>query len=149
MNRNLFIGDRVYMGRNITLEVYPGARLVIGNNVNLTQDILISCHKKITIGDYTGIAERVSIRDTDHEFRQKAHWVTQGTLSETINIGKDVIVSLGTSVFKGSSVPDGAVLGAYSMIFRNTKIIAYGVYFGNPPKLMFMRKGEREEDFPK
>ena len=71
LNRNIFIEDGVCFGRNITLEAYPQGKLIIRSGVNLTQDILICCHKEIIIGEHTGIAERVSIRDTDHRFGEK------------------------------------------------------------------------------
>ena len=58
-------------GYGVSLDIRNGGQLIIGNNVNLTQDIVISALDKVEIGDDTLIAEFVSIRDADHQFKKK------------------------------------------------------------------------------
>jgi acetyltransferase-like isoleucine patch superfamily enzyme len=137
--KNLEIGNNVIIGYNITFEVYPKGYLLISDAVEFTQDILVSCTNKITIGSFTGIAERVSIRDSDHSFRKDRLLRLQEEVSAPIYIGKDVHIGLGTSVFMGANISDGAVIGPNSIIARNTEISAYGIYLSYKP-VKFLRK---------
>jgi acetyltransferase-like isoleucine patch superfamily enzyme len=137
--RNISIGDHVTIGKNSTLQVQKSGELYLDDYSKLTQDVIISVSSSVRIGKYSGIAEFCSIRDSDHGTSKNARMWDQPVISEEIIIGNDVQISLGCSIFRGTKIEDGVIIGANSMVFRNTRTIPYGIYMGNPLKLIGKR----------
>ncbi len=137
--RNIIIGDYVTIGTNITIQIKKSGKLFLDDYSKLTQDIVIAVSSSVSIGKHSGVAEFCSIRDTDHGVSKKETMWNQPTISEEIIIGNDVQISLGCSIFRGAKIEDGVIIGANSMVFRNSKTIPYGIYMGNPLKLIGKR----------
>jgi len=137
---NIIIGNNVTIGYRISLDILPTGKLKIGDHVNLTQDILISSYNSVSIGAYSLIAERVSIRDEDHGISNKEKIFSQEIISKPINIGDDVWIGANSIILKGSNIPDGCVVGANSVILSNSVLESNGVYAGNPLKMIKKRK---------
>ncbi len=138
-HKNIYIGNNVSIGKNITLQVQKNGKLVFEDNSKLTQDVIISVNKYVKIGKDSGVAEFCSIRDADHGYKKNQKMWDQLLISEEIVIGNDVQISRGCSVFRGAKIEDGVIIGANSMVFRNSKTIPYGIYMGNPLKLIGKR----------
>lgn len=138
-NANIIIGKNVNIGYRVMFDVVAGAMLTIGDHVNLTQDLLISCGSEIIIGAYSGVAEYSSIRDGEHGIAASHRIYEQPLVFTPIQIGQDVQISRGCIVLGGAVLEDGAVLGANSVAGRNFHAIGYGIYFGVPPKLIGKR----------
>jgi acetyltransferase-like isoleucine patch superfamily enzyme len=138
--KNFFIGDKVTIGDNITFEILPSGHLTLGNNVKLTQQILISSGKEINIGEYSIFAENVSIRDGDHNTAANMPVSLQSTSFRPIQIGKDVWIGAGTLILKGSDIPDGVVIGANSVVLHGLKLERNHVYAGSPVKKIRVRE---------
>ncbi len=137
--KNITIGDNVNIGYRITLDINKNGKLIIGNNVNLTQDIVISALTKVEIGNDVLIAEYVSIRDGDHKFDKEEKINRQQLSSKPIKIGADVWIGAGSRILKGAVLEKGSIIGSNSVVLEKTKTIEYGIYVGSPIKL----KGER------
>jgi acetyltransferase-like isoleucine patch superfamily enzyme len=137
---NITIGDHVDLGRNNTFELAPGCKLIIDDYVLFHQNILISCNSQITLGRWSALAENVSIRDGNHRFDKNEYYRKQEGISEPIEIGEDAGIAAGTVVLMGSKVAKGAFIGSNSVVTRKTTIEEYGIYAGNPVKLIAIRK---------
>jgi acetyltransferase-like isoleucine patch superfamily enzyme len=131
---NIFIGNKVNIGWRITLDVYPGAKLVIHDQVNLTQDVVISVTEVVEIGQETLIAEHVSIRDADHGFHSDRSIASQDLKCSTVNIGSDVWIGSGARILRGSQVKNGCVIAANAVVTRHTVFEDYSIYGGVPAK---------------
>lgn len=112
-------------------DVPLGARLQVGDGVKLTAGVIISSAKEVLIGDDCLIAEWVSIRDSQHHYEEVSIIRTQGLESAGVIIGADVWVGRSAAIFMGSTVGDGCVVGAHSIVKR--QVLEDGsVYVGVP-----------------
>jgi acetyltransferase-like isoleucine patch superfamily enzyme len=138
-NANIEIGNNVNFGYNISLDVSSG-KLKIGNNVNLTQDIVISSIKAVSIDNDTLIAENVSIRDGDHQFVLGKTINSQGLDADEIRIGKDVWIAAGVRVLKGSNLQNGCIIAANAVVKKKNITEENSIYAGIPIKEISKRK---------
>lgn len=138
-NKNIFIGNHVDLGRHTTIELAKNAKLVIEDYVLFHQNILISCNNQIIFRKWCAVAENVSIRDGNHQFEKNTYYRLQDSISEPIDIGEDSGISAGCVVLMGSKIAKGAFIGSHSIISKNNEIEEYGIYAGNPLKLIKKR----------
>lgn len=139
-NRNITIGDYVDLGRNNTFELSGEGKIVFEDYALLHQNILISCNNSITLRKWCAIAENVSIRDGNHSFSKDKPYRLQEGVSDAIEIGEDSGIAAGCVVLMGAKVSKGAFIGSNSVVTRKTIIEEYGIYAGNPLKLIGTRK---------
>lgn len=134
--KNLQIGNHVTIGYAITFEMGSSGEIIIGNKVNLTQNIIISTNKKVSIGDNVLVAENVSIRDSNHQIEIDTPIIFQPHTSKAVVIRNDVWIGAGVVILSGSQVPDGVVLGANSLVNEKSKLKANSVYAGSPVRFI-------------
>lgn len=80
-----------------------------------------------------------SLRTDQHEFINSEKLInSQGHNHNNIYIGDDCWIGYGVVVLSGVRLGNGCVIGAGSVVTKDT--IAYGVYVGIPAKLIKMRK---------
>lgn len=139
-NGNIHIGDDVGIGFFITFDVSEKGRLILGNSVNLTHNVIIGACDHVAIGNYTLIAENVSIRDSEHETFQDMRIALQGNVSAPITIEDDVWIGAGVVVLKGAKVSKGAVIGAYSVVTARSEVNPYCIYAGIPVRQIGCRR---------
>lgn len=132
-DRRLTIGDNVSLGRRINL-LAEGGELIIGNNVNLTQDITISAAGSVHIGDDVQVAEYVSIRDSDHGMGAGVSINRQPIVSSPVFIGRDVWIASGCRILRGAKIPDGCVIGANSVVLGSTALEPGDIAVGAPAR---------------
>ena len=138
-DKNIEIGDYVIIGYRITFEADNHGKIILKDNVYLTQDILISSRSQVCLEEYVSIAEFVSIRDHDHNLKKGVFLPFQTHNSEPILIKKGCGVLRGASVYRGVVIEEGAIIGSECILMRNFKSVSDGIYFGNPPKLIGKR----------
>ena len=136
---NIRLGPAVTIGYRVTIDVGAGAILDIGAHVNLTQDILISCGRRVRIGDYSGLGEFSSVRDGDHGYAADNKIHEQPATYSEIVIGSDVQISRGCLVTGGSHIEHGVIIGANSAISGSIKTVEYCMYIGQPVKFIGKR----------
>jgi len=139
-NKNITIGNYVDLGRNNTIELAKGGQIIFEDYVLLHQNILISCNSKITFGKWSAVAENVSIRDGNHKFSKSEYYRKQDCVSEPIEIGEDSGIAAGCVVLMGAKIAKGAFIGSNSVITKKAIIEEYGIYAGNPLKLISKRE---------
>lgn len=137
---NIRIGNKVSIGSGIVLQILPEGLLVLDDHSKLIHDVFILSARSVYIGKHSGIAERCSIRDTEHGSRAGIPMYEQPLQSQEIHIGNDVQISLGTAVLAGSTIADGVLIGANSIVTRNLRTVENGIYLGNPLRLIGKRK---------
>ncbi|WP_422107351.1 acyltransferase [Winogradskyella sp.] len=137
--KNIFIGNNVNIGYRITLDISHSGKLILGNSVNLTQDIIISSAEMVTIGNDCLIAEHVSIRDGDHKFSKNLKINQQELSKKAIKIGTDVWIGAGSRVLKGAIIETGCIIAANSIVLEKTKTEEFNIYAGSPIKHIGIR----------
>jgi len=130
-------GDIYFQGKTkigVGAKIMVSGTLKLGNNFDITGDAMIICAKEIQIGDNTMIAWQSILMDTD----QHAIYNTDNTLinqDKKITIGNNVWIGAKSFILKGSTIPDGCIVGANTTISKKftqkNAIIA-----GNPAKIL-------------
>ena len=138
-NKNIIIGDYVDLGRNNTFEISKEGKIILEDYVLFHQHIVISCNKEIWIKKWAALAENVSVRDGNHRFAKNEYYRKQEGVSEAIEIGEDAGVSAGCVVLMGAKIAKGVFIGSNSVVTRKTLTEEYGIYAGNPVKLIAKR----------
>lgn len=136
---NITIGDNVAIGRNCTFEITPKGKLILEDHVVIGDNVMMSSLESIRVGRWTGIAENVSIRDAFHMLDKDSLYQKQDSVSAPIDIGDDVVLGAGTTVLKGTAVPKGVVVGSNSVVTSTIEMESFGIYAGQPAKLIRKR----------
>ena len=98
-----------------------GGTIELGENVFIGEWSMLAAKQSIVIGHSTLVAERVTIRDQDHE----AHGADDVPLAQTgfrvspVVIGSNVWIAAGAVVLKGVTIGDGAVVAANAVAVDN------------------------------
>jgi acetyltransferase-like isoleucine patch superfamily enzyme len=115
----------------------PGPKITIGNWVNVGFETFIGAKQELTIGDFTVIAPKCYIIDTEHGFDPGDVILNQRSTFAPVRIGRDCYLGTGTVVTKGVEIGDGAVIGANSVVTKD--IGPYEVWAGAPARFVKMR----------
>ncbi|HUR86274.1 MAG TPA: hypothetical protein VMY78_13105 [Solirubrobacteraceae bacterium] len=150
--RGVVAGDGVLLGRDVELEVAPGARLELGDGCRIgerTRIVVnggcvtvgagavigprctIVAHAGVTIGAAARLDEGAVIVDFDHAFDDVELPIRQQPLKATgVTIGERAHVGLGASVLRGIAVGAGADVGPHAVVTRD---VPAGVNVGGVP----------------
>lgn len=131
----LVLEPAVYVSSYCQIKSLSGSSIYLNSNVYIGDYSRIIARKSITIGNYTLLANNVSIYDHDHIFSNiNFHISDQGFNSSKIFIGSDCWLATNVVVLKGTNITDHVVVGANAVI--NKSIDKMGVYGGIPAKLI-------------
>lgn len=151
----LIIGHhRIHIGKDVL--VHPGAflsaveedsgiryepRLVIGDGVVLGADVVIACCGSVEIGERVGVAQRVYIGDTYHEYRDVTRPALDQGLGDPrpVSIGTGALVGINSAVLPGVTIGAGACIGANSVVTQDVPSHALAV--GNPARVIRLWDG--------
>lgn len=125
------IGKRVvyYPGVWIT----PGRNLIIGDDVDLALDVLITTGGGVHIGQRTLIGYRSQILSSNHVIPPiRGQIFLAGHVHKPVTIGDDVWVGANCLILPGVTIGDGAVIAAGSVVTKNVE--PYTIVGGNPAK---------------
>ena len=115
-NSKLTVGSfEVANGCNITVQ--DGGELIIGVNTFINENSSILTTKKISIGDNTTISWNVTIIDSD---RHNIYYDgVEQEKDKEIKIGNNVWIGLNSTILKGVTIGDGAVIAANSVVTKD------------------------------
>lgn len=114
------------------VEVGYSGILEFGNNVSFNSGLRLSCYKQIIIEDHVLGSWDISIFDTDfHRLKDVEVNELIDTCSKQIKVGKGSWLGFGTTMLKGSVLPQYSVLGAKSLLTKEF-ITPFTIYAGNP-----------------
>jgi acetyltransferase-like isoleucine patch superfamily enzyme len=135
-NSSLKVGASCSFGRSIKLRATDGGVIIIGDYVNIADNVhiiarggciiiesgtfigtgtIIVSQENITIQRDTLIAEYVVIRDQDHRTDSKP-LATSGFYTDAIVIGRDVWIGCKATILRGTVIEDGCVIGAHALV---------------------------------
>lgn len=135
----LSVGGSVDISRGVEITA-KGSEVSIGEGTFIGPWSTIVGRKRITLGRDCLIAERVTIRDQDHDISGPSSLAIRdaGFRIAEVKIGNGVWIGAGAVVLKGVSIGDGAVIGANSVVNRDVgerQIVA-----GVPARLIGVRE---------
>jgi acetyltransferase-like isoleucine patch superfamily enzyme len=132
-------GDRHnVIGRQQKCIFWVEGRLTIGDGVGMSATAII-CNHDISIGDNVLIGGNTVIYDTDfHNLDPLARHDKDADLKSAprspVRIGNNVFIGAHTTILKGVTIGDNAVVGACSVVTKD--IPASEVWAGNPAKMI-------------
>lgn len=119
--------------------VAPGRNLVLGDDVDLALDVLITTSGGVEIGDRTLVGYRAQIISANHSVPPKpAAIFGSGHDKAKITIGSDVWVGANSMILPGVSIGDGAVVAGGSVVSKDVE--PYAIVAGVPAKLIRFRE---------
>lgn len=136
---NIYIGSKVLIGPAVRLETVlssPGRKpmLVIGDDVNIEQNVHIVCHHRVHIGKEVSITANCAIVDTTHPFDGvPAHEKVGNLIADDdgfVEIGDGTFIGIGTVVLPNVRIGKGCIIGANSVVTKS--IPDYSVASGAP-----------------
>lgn len=134
----IFIGNNVYIGRFVQINVMGGEVRIDNDVVCINDFCIITAWGKVEIGANTLIAPFCHITDRDHGFKKDDLIRNQEGEIKPVFIGSDVWLGSGSVILKGVRINNGAVVGAGSVV--TSDIPAYAVSAGNPAKIIKYRE---------
>lgn len=133
--RKMVIGRRVRIFPGLRAECHGGGELVIEDNVAVGQCVHITCGQRLVVGQGTVIAGFVSITDIDHDYEDVGVPVlSQGHVMRTTRIGRNCFIGMGARIQAGTTLGDGCVVGANSVV--RGEFSANSVIVGAPAKVV-------------
>ena len=114
----LEIADGASFAKHVMIFVKFG-RLRIGRASHVGIGTVICARELVEIGDHVLIAEYVTIRDQDHDFRSDYPIAENGFNTSPIRIGSNVWIGAKATITRGVTIGDGAVIGANSVVTRD------------------------------
>lgn len=126
------LGDRAAVGR-MSRVTARGGKIAIGDDVLIGDGCVIVSLSSIEIGEGTQLAEYVVVRDQDHDMNKRP--LVAGAFEVSpIKIGRGCWLGAKVTVLRGSTIGDGAVIGAHSLV--RGEIPANTVAAGIPAKVL-------------
>jgi putative colanic acid biosynthesis acetyltransferase WcaF len=121
--------------------IMPGVKVLIPWNLRLADHVVLGENANIynfaliAIERMTVISQLTFLCTGSHDYTQKS----MPLVSKPIRIGSNCWIAAGVFVAPGVSIPDGAVIGAMSVVTRSPAM-AYAVYAGNPCRYLKKRQ---------
>lgn len=158
-NEGITFASNIYLGKRAVVKTTDGGKVVIDTNVSIEDDVMIyaqfgTIHIKkntfigkgsqiiakenIEIGEDNLLAAYVIIRDTNHGLKKDQLINKQEDTIKPIIIGNDVWIGSHSVITSGSTIANGAVVGANSVVTK--EINSYVVVGGVPAKIIKQRE---------
>ena len=121
--------------------IYPGVQiwapwnLVIGNYVGIADKVILYSMDKINIGNFVTISDGAHLCCGTHDYNSKNFQL----VSKPIIIKSRVWICSGAFIHPGIEIPEGAVVGARSVVTKSL-FPGWTVFSGNPCKKISIRK---------
>ncbi len=113
----------------------------IGENTHINSGTVIYSGNGISIGRGVLIAANCTLAPVNHEFHSKSKMILEQRFIPSrggIIIEDDVWIGSNTAVLDGAMIRKGVVIGAGAVVMGELE--AYGVYAGNPLRLVGRRE---------
>lgn len=131
------LGDHVYFGRGLVLDVWPGARFELGDRVKLMHFVVVSAVEHLALHERAQVGECATLRDNDHDTAAGTSMSTAPVVSSPTVIGADAWIARGVAVTAGSTVGSGTVVGANAVV--RGELPSHSVAVGLPARVIRSR----------
>lgn len=143
-----WVAGRFMRTAGARLRIYDHVSIVNPQNILIGNDVvinpgcfLVASEAELVIGDDCLLAPRCFLETMNHRFSDPTLPIRlQGRAAAPIRLGRDVWLGYGVVVLPGTTIGDGAVAGAYTLINRDVPAMTVNV--GNPVRQV----GERGVD---
>lgn len=132
------LGDGIYIGEGVILDIRPGAVFAVGARSKLMHYVIVGAGEGVEIGDDCQIAELTSIRDSDHGVDVAGLISTAPMRTRAIRIGDNSWVGRGSALISGTELGSGVVIGANSVV--RSQIPDNSIAVGVPAKVVRQRQ---------
>lgn len=137
-------GTKVVVSKNVwisnNVSFWGGGKIVLGENTHIGSFSSIYASKEggVEFGMNVNCARNMFVIDANHGYKNKNVPINKQPMEiEKINIGNDCWIGANCTFLKGSSLGNGIVVGACSLV--NHKFDDYSVIAGNPAKIISKR----------
>ena len=135
--KSIAIGKRFTALQNTVLEFNNTANIKIGNYCLLSYGVVMAVKGDLVMGDYVMVGEYSSIRDYTHDYSVSTiPMISSEEIISPIKIGNNVWIGRGCIILPGTTIEDGVVIGANSVVKGN--LLADSIYAGAPA--IFIKK---------
>lgn len=140
------LDDHCQLFDNVFIDA--GKSLKIGKYSTITWFCLIEGGANVKIGDRVFIGPGSKLLSSTYELNgyYAIEHIPEDCMAMNfgdITIHDDAYIGANSVIMPGVTIGEGAVVGANSLVNRNLK--PWGIYFGNPVKLIGMREQPTEE----
>lgn len=129
--------------RTVLVAAFPGARLMIGNNVGISGAI-IYCTKEIVIEDYVLIGAGAKVYDTDfHPIGAEARRINDYAMvnSAPVHICRDAWIGAGAMILKGVTIGNRSIVAAQAVVTRD--VPSDTIVAGSPARVIRQINADR------
>ena len=110
-------GAGCLFGGNLVLRTHKGGHIRFGNNVEVSDYVLVQVNAGLDVGNDTYIGPYTVLRDTNHFFQgSDMHWRLMPHITEPIVVGKGCYIGPGCYIMPGVNIGDGAVIAPMSVV---------------------------------
>jgi acetyltransferase-like isoleucine patch superfamily enzyme len=102
----------------------------IGSDVTFSRGVTLSALDRISIGDYCGFGEYVSVHDNDHGVEGTEPLGFRPRAVAPVWIGRSVWIGAKATITRGVTIGDGAVVAANAVV---TQDVPEGAIVGGVP----------------
>ncbi|MBF6215852.1 hypothetical protein IU487_33175 [Nocardia puris] len=149
------VGDRVSIRRGTTVQANAGGHIIIGDDVAIGENVVISAMNVIRIGPGAGISNMVDIHDHNHRPRTHATvpagaaitpWAS-GFEVAPITIGAGAIISNKVTIAAGVTIGQNARVGANAVV--TTSLPPATTAVGSPARVTARHPGPLDPGQPR
>jgi len=138
--RLILRSGRISIGRRCDLRdgvwLKSDGDLVIGDDVPIAQHSSVHCAKRIEFEDLVGLAERVSVLDSDHTVDgSDTHFRDQPVRISPVRLQRNTFIAAGAVILRGVEVGANSVVAANTVV-REGPYPPGSVLAGNPARLV-------------
>lgn len=127
------LGEQVHVYPNV--KIWAPWLLTIGDHVGIANGVNLYNMSHITIGDYAVISQGAYLCGGSHDYNTSNFQL----IAKPITVGQYAWVCADVFIGLGVTVPEGAVVGARSVVTRSP-VQPWVVYAGNPCRQVGVRK---------
>lgn len=137
----IYLGDDVNFFGKVDIfsaRIFDEPKLILGNRVDIGHSVTFVVNKEIVIEDDVNVASGVTFMDTDAHPRDVADRIAdlppKPDEIRPVRICKNAWIGIRSSIMKGVTVGEGAIIGASSVVV--TDIPPYSIAMGNPARVV-------------
>jgi len=141
-------GSLITIGENSMIDSFVkfkaaggNGNIIIGANVHINANCVLYIGNGIVIGDNTAIGAGTLFAPVNHNYSKRNKLIKEQRFKQSkggVKIGKDCWIGAGCVLLDGTTIEDGAVVGAMSLV--RERVPAYSIGYGNPFKIVNYRK---------
>jgi acetyltransferase-like isoleucine patch superfamily enzyme len=119
--RLILRGGSIEVGRQTSVRdgawLKSDGQLVVGNHVQISQHDALHCERRLVLEDWAGLAERVTVLDSDHGFDgSDVHFRDQALRVEPTVIGANTFVAAGAVILRGTRLGKNSFVAANAVV---------------------------------